>query len=407
MLTMKEKAKENLTAAINKLGKIFPKLGISKSTSDIINDIEAGGYIKDREGVLSSPENGQEYAEEIVRQYISDRVIAELTKNDGPYKNLMDALKNLTGCLGIADFNIRTLKIDYKEEGLLEKFKNLFSSSTKVDPKETIFKEQIFPVIHVFLENTAQKLDESLLHATTVKLGAEISTAIGHNFILNIIKDDQKFADFKSTIESLAGEPDLNKLATAINGAVTEINDFINSLSDALSTLYDAAGALETIQQDTFSKQIIFQNNSLPGIYNYLQQNIKNLGTPLLLTIEAKSGLNLARESDKSLIIRVADADIAEAATEPLGSLAAEKDLKKFADGIKALAAAINEKINYLSNGFKALYEEFNNLKAAIPEPIRKASENDIEGVFDAFKSGTSQSLDGLVGLIEKFYAGD
>lgn len=404
---MDEQALQNLTAAIKKLGKIFPTLGISKSTSDIINDIEAGGYIKDREGALSDSENGQECAEEIVRQYISDRVIAELTKNDGPYKNLMDALKNLTGCLGIDDFNIRTLKIDYKEEGLLEQFTRLFSFSKKVDPKETIFKEQIFPVIHSFLENTAQKLDESLLHATTVKLGAEISTAIGHNFILNIIKDDQKFADFKSTIESLAGEPDLNKLATAINGAVTEINDFINSLSDALSTLYDAAGALETIQQDTFSRQRIFQNNSLPDIYDYLQQNIQHLGTPLLPDIKAKSGLALDRESDNDLITRVTDADIAEAAAELLGSLAAEKDLKKFADGIKALAATINEKVDHLSRGFEALYKEFDNLKAAIPEPIRKASENEIEGVFDAFKSGISQSLDGLVGLIEKFYAGD
>jgi hypothetical protein len=405
---MNEKAKENLTAAIKKLEKIFTGLRISKSTSAIIKDIEDDGYIKDSDDVLSSPENGQKYAEEIVRQYISDRVIAELTKNSGSHKNLMDALKNLTSCLGIADFNIRTLKIDYKEKGLLEQFTNLFSLSKNVDPKETIFKEQIFPEIHVFLENTAQKLEEPLSSATETNLGGEISTAVGHSFILNIIKVNPKLADFKSTIAPLAGVSDPNTLAAEINNVVAEINDFINSLSAGINALYEAAGELETIQQDTFSRGRIFQNNSLPDIYDYLQQNIQHLGTPLLPNIKAKSGLNLARESDNILITRVADADIAEAAAEPLKSLeVAGNDLQKWVAGINALAAAINDKIIHLSDGFKDLYKEFDNLKAAIPEPIKKASENEIEGVFDAFKSGTSQSLDGLVGLIEKFYAGD
>lgn len=401
---MDRQARQNLEKAINEFSGVFKSLGDWQIPSAIATDMEKAGYLAGETDLSVVDKPGKECAEKIVKRYINDKLIKKITANDNSCKNLMSALKRLTDCLGIVNFNMREQQIDYADLMGLKALKNTFNPEAIIG----IFKSQLLPQIHVFLENTAQKLDESLLHATAVKLGDDISTAIGHSFTLNIIKVNPKLADFKSTIAPLAGEHDLDKLAAAINDAVAAIDAVINSLSDDINALYEAAGGLETIQQDTFSRGRIFQNNSLPDIYDYLQQNIQHLGTPLLPNIKAKSGLALDRESDNILIIRVADADIAEAAAEPLGSLeAAENDLQKWVDGINALAAAINEKINHLSNGFKDLYEEFDKLKAAIPEPIRKASENEIEGVFDAFKSGTSQSLDGLVGLIEKFYAGD
>lgn len=400
---MKEKAKENLTAAINKLGKIFPKLGISKSTSDIINDIEAGGYTKDREGALSTSENGPECAEAIVRQYISDRVIAELTKNDGPYKNLMDALKNLTGCLGIDDFNIRTLKIDYKEEGLLEQFTNLFSLSKKADPKETIFQEHFLPEIKKFLNNFYIQLTYHFVNFVKNK-NLRINSSVATNLFRNTPEFKELALD--ANLKKLQEEVDLKKITDGINSVAGGLGGLLDGFHDGLVNLDQAVRALESIIPAMSSS--INTMNSLNNIYEPMKNYSQKLGEPLLPNIKEKISLNLDRESDDRLIIRVADADIAEAAAEPLKSLeVAENDLQKWVDGINALVTAIDEKINHLSNGFKDLYKEFAKIEAAIPEPIKKASKNDIENVFDGFKSGSSNNLDGLVELIEKFYTGE